>query len=85
MRSTTMTQKGQVTIPADVRKALGLKPRDRVSFEVDAAEGVAVLRRAAGSVADVYGSVQPRERPENFQRLREEFEQGVADEVTRTE
>ncbi len=30
-----LTQKGQVTIPAEIRARLGLKPRDRVRFEVE--------------------------------------------------
>lgn len=29
-----LTSKGQATIPADVRKALRLKPGDRVAFEI---------------------------------------------------
>jgi AbrB family looped-hinge helix DNA binding protein len=80
MRATSITSKGQVTIPAEVRNALGLKPRDRVAFEVDREAGTAVLRRV-GSIADSYGAVQARSLPEDFARLRAEFEQGVANEV----
>ena len=29
-----ITQRGQVTIPVEVRRLLGLKPRDRVAFEM---------------------------------------------------
>ncbi len=76
---TTVTQKGQVTIPAEIRARLGLKPRDRVRFEV---EGDTVrIRPALSKVLRWYGSVTPRERPEDFRMLREEFEAGVADEV----
>jgi len=35
MPSSTVTSKGQITIPADMRDALGLKPGDRVSFELE--------------------------------------------------
>ena len=80
MKATSITSKGQVTIPAEVRSALGLKPRDRVAFEVDRETGTAILRRV-GSIADAYGAVQARSRPKDFARLRAEFEEGVADEV----
>ncbi len=34
MLASTLTAKGQTTIPAQVRKALDLKPGDIVSFEI---------------------------------------------------
>lgn len=77
-----MTQKGQVTIPVEVRRMLGLRARDKVIFDVDPETGVATLRRAFGNVRDVFASVPPRQAPEDFRRVREEFEQGVADEVS---
>jgi AbrB family looped-hinge helix DNA binding protein len=81
IKTASITSKGRVTIPAEVRNALGLKPRDRVTFEVDRETGTAILRRV-GSIADAYGAVQARSRPEDFSPLRAEFERGVADEVT---
>jgi AbrB family looped-hinge helix DNA binding protein len=39
----TITSKGQVTIPAEVRKYLGIKTNDKVSFVIDD-EGVVRLR-----------------------------------------
>lgn len=82
MREIAVTQKGQVTIPAEVRRALGLKARDKVIFELSEEEGVAKLRPAHSKVARWFGAVQPREQPENFQKMREEFEKAVAQEVT---
>jgi AbrB family looped-hinge helix DNA binding protein len=79
MRETSITKKGQVTIPVEVRKALGLKPRDRVAFEVEG--DVAKIRRATSRLLTGFGAVQPRQRPEDFKALREEFEQGVAEEA----
>jgi AbrB family looped-hinge helix DNA binding protein len=78
---TSVTQKGQVTIPANVRQALGLKPRDKVRFELDPEHGVAILRRAPSSILELYGSVTPKKRPEDFPSLRDEFEHSVANEV----
>ena len=66
--TTTMTRKGQVTVPIEVRRLLGLKPRDRVSF-ILADDGVRIERAASGLGA-VAGSVKPRKRPEDFKELR---------------
>jgi AbrB family looped-hinge helix DNA binding protein len=41
---TTMTSKGQVTIPKRLRDALGLKPGSRVEFEMDPSGRVVVKR-----------------------------------------
>lgn len=32
MITTTITKKGQVTVPVSVRKALGIKPKDKIAF-----------------------------------------------------
>ena len=44
--ATTMTVKGQVTIPKKVREALRLSPGDAVDFDVNR-EGQVVVQRAA--------------------------------------
>lgn len=35
MKTITMTSKGQVTIPVEVQRLLGLKPSDKLSVRVD--------------------------------------------------
>jgi len=63
-----------------VRRALQLGPRDKVWFGL---EGEAArIRRAPLRVLAGFGAVRPRQRPEDLERLREEFEMGVAEEVT---
>ncbi len=81
MVATTVTEKGQVTIPAGVRRAMGLRPRDRVRFEWDAERGVAILHRVALTVADLYGAVETPAQRFNEAPMRDRFERGVADEV----
>jgi AbrB family looped-hinge helix DNA binding protein len=78
---TTLTQKGQVTIPVEIRTRLGLKPRDKVVFELEG--NVARLKRAPSKILKWYGSVTPKQQPEDFQRVREEFEEAVAEDVDR--
>lgn len=48
--STTMTVKGQVTIPKKVRDALHLAPGDSVDFDVNP-QGQVVLNKAGGRQA----------------------------------
>ena len=43
-RLTTISSKGQITVPLEIRKRLGLRPGDRVEFVVD--EGRITIRRA---------------------------------------
>jgi AbrB family looped-hinge helix DNA binding protein len=58
---TTMTQKGQVTIPADLRARLGLRPGDRVAFEWDGAS--ARIVKASSRVLRSFGSIEPHGQP----------------------
>lgn len=80
-REITVTQKGQVTIPAEIRRALGIKPRDKVIFELEAEEKVARIRPAPSKVARWFGAVAPRHTPEDFKQIRREFEEAVTEEV----
>lgn len=49
--TTTMTSKGQVTIPKAIREQLGLKPGDRVEFQ-STEHGISVRRASQRSVFD---------------------------------
>jgi AbrB family looped-hinge helix DNA binding protein len=76
---TTLTQKGQVTVPAAIRSRLGLKPHDRVRFEVVGDE--VRLRPAPSRIARHFGAVASAGTPLTAQEEREAFEEGVAQEV----
>ncbi len=53
--TTTLTRKGQITIPKDVREALGLKPYDRVELRVE--NGEARLWKMRPTLQDVAGTL----------------------------
>ncbi|MGH2347651.1 MAG: AbrB/MazE/SpoVT family DNA-binding domain-containing protein, partial [Chloroflexota bacterium] len=53
--TTTITQRGQVTIPAEVRRRLGVGPRDKVAFTIDD-DGVHLLP-APFTLESAFGSV----------------------------
>jgi antitoxin PrlF len=58
----TMTSKGQITIPADVRKDLGLHPGSRVAF-VRTNTGTYEIRPETASIRDLRGSIPKPEQP----------------------
>lgn len=54
MPSATVTSKGQITIPIQVRKALGLKPGVRIDFyEIE--NGEYAFRPKTGSIMEMRG------------------------------
>ena len=52
----TITAKGQTTVPKTVRQALGLDYGDRIAFYVDDERGVSVLREAVDASDPVIDS-----------------------------
>lgn len=81
---TVVTRKGQITVPAEIRKTLNLRQGDRVGLSVTKTrkDKIQVTLRPVPSVAEMtFGSVTPRKRPEDFEELRQLFEEGVAGEV----
>ncbi len=56
-----VTSKGQVTIPQDIRRRLGIEPGSEVEFEVDA-DAVRLVRRSTGSGADLVKRMRGRGR-----------------------
>ena len=55
MIKSTLTDTGQTTIPAKVRRALGLKPRQRLVYEIHK-EGV-FIKPDLEDLMDLYGSL----------------------------
>lgn len=64
---TTVTQRGQVTIPAEVRRLLNAKPRSKVAFRVE--NGTVRLMLVEFTVEQVLGSVKPMRQPEDLEEL----------------
>ena len=56
MSTATLTSKGQITLPAELRRVLSLESGDRIEF-FRQADGVYGLRPLTGSVRDLKGIV----------------------------
>ena len=64
MSEATMTSKGQVTIPADIRKALGLSAGERVVF-TRLEDGTTVMRAKTRSILDLKGMLKSKRGKRN--------------------
>ena len=64
-----ITTKGQVTIPVEIRQLLGIKPHDKVVFQV--VDGRVELQPAPMTLEATFGAVRPRSHPEDFSILRD--------------
>jgi AbrB family looped-hinge helix DNA binding protein len=74
-----VTRKGQVTIPAEARKALGIKEGDVVSFVWQ--DNSLKLERLQSWTDRTKGIFKHAARGLTREQEKEEFEQAVADEV----
>ncbi|PAK13783.1 AbrB family transcriptional regulator [Burkholderia ubonensis] len=62
MAAATITSKGQVTIPVDVRNQLGLEAGDRIEFSFNEATGRYEVYPATRSLVELKGVVKKPEK-----------------------
>lgn len=55
--ATTLTAKGQVTVPRDIRERMGLKPGDKIVFAL-LTDGTLVVRPKTRNVSDLLGMLR---------------------------
>ena len=76
---TIVTRKGQVTIPADIRRALGIKEGDKVAFVL---EGDQVKLTRKGSVVEQTAGALKSDIPAlSLREERDAAEQAIAEEA----
>jgi antitoxin PrlF len=76
-----VTRKGQVTIPAEIRKALGIKEGDKVAFVVE--DNQVKLTRKGSVVTQTAGMLKSSQPALTPQEEHEAAEQAIADEAIR--
>ena len=76
---TKVTRKGQITVPAEVRRALGLSEGDSVAVLLE--NGQARIERRASVVARTAGMVRTARPALSPEQEREEFERSVAEDA----
>lgn len=80
MSTAAVTSKGQITIPVEVRRELGLKVGDRVQF-VKGKEGEYVLRAKTGSLMALKGCMKWSGKPVTIEEMNETIAKGWAGEL----
>jgi len=74
-----VTRKGQVTVPADVRRLLNLKEGDRVNFVFDGSD--VRLSRAGSVVERTAGVFKSKRKALSAEQMRQAAEEAIADEA----
>jgi AbrB family looped-hinge helix DNA binding protein len=79
MAAATVTSKGQITIPKEIREALGLKTGHRVSFHVRE-DGVVEMSSENLDVMSLCGALKPAVRGVTLKDMEEAIRKGAAGE-----
>jgi AbrB family looped-hinge helix DNA binding protein len=69
MHKAKMTSKGQITLPVEVRNAMGLKPGEKVIF-FEGPDGEFTMRRV-GSILELEGCLAGVDAPRSDEELNE--------------
>jgi AbrB family looped-hinge helix DNA binding protein len=77
MATASLTSKGQITVPVEVRRKLRLKPGDQVSFE-EKPNGVFEFRAKRRSIMDICGAGKWDGPPVTIEEMNETIEKGWA-------
>ncbi len=80
MHFSTLTVKGQTTIPQEIREHLHLSPQDKIVYVPDGDK--VYITHVHGSILDLKGVVKRRaKKPIDFHNLREQVKKKIAKEA----
>jgi AbrB family looped-hinge helix DNA binding protein len=77
MPTATLTSKGQITVPKEVREALGVKTGDRLGFRIKP-DGTIVVLAETVDLSELRGSVKPRVRGVSVEDMQAAVHKAVA-------
>lgn len=79
MKAYTITPKGQVTIPAEIREKLKLYPGDKITYE-DTAAGI-ILKPAKKDMIDDFGFLKEHGHSEDLEEIRSSVRKKIAEKI----
>ena len=84
MATAALTSKGQITIPIEVRKELGLKTGDRIEF-VKSEEGKFFIQPKKGSIMNLRGMFKWTGKPVTVEEMNEAIAEHILEDWERFE
>jgi antitoxin PrlF len=82
MATATLTSKGQITIPIEVREELGLKTGDRIEF-VKSEEGKFFIQPKKGSIMNLRGMFKWNGKPVPVEEMNDAIASHLAEDDAR--
>ena len=79
MAVSILTQKGQTTIPKEIRAFLKLEAKDKILYQVE--NDKVIMRPLKGNIFDLRGRVKTEEKPVDFERIREVTKKKIAQKI----
>ena len=83
MPTATLTSKGQVTIPKEIREALGVRAGDRLSFVVR--DDVVELRPETVDLRSLYGVLRYTGKPISVEQMNRDIAAAVAEPIEKVD
>lgn len=79
-----ITQKGQVTLPAEVRRRLGVGPKDRIEYVIDD-DGTVRVQAARSRIDQLGDSIKavPGREERDYEEVRHLMLEDLADKIVR--
>jgi AbrB family looped-hinge helix DNA binding protein len=70
MSTATITSKGQITVPKEIREALGVRPGDRLAFHARG-DGTVVVEAETVDLMTLRGVLKPRRKGVTVEAMNE--------------
>ena len=81
MLYSTLTSKGQTTIPSELRSLLNVKPGDTLQYQPKR-DGTIILSAASHTVADLYGLLPKPSKAKTIEEMNNGIEHAINSEFT---